>query len=162
MSAPTPPGADEVGETWGPGLFENDDAMDFFDDLLDEPDRGLVEAALGEASRPPEGLLPPSSAAAALAAAELVAAALGHPAADLPGELGPVLRGLRGLDALAPLAQAAVDGASGERSALRGLWAAEGELDAWLAGVGALKARLAAGTPAPKAPSRSTTGRPRR
>lgn len=162
MSAPPPPGADEVGETWGSGLFENDDAMDFLDDLLEDPDLGLVEAALAEAARPPDGLLPPSSGAAALAAAELVAAALGRASAELPAEVRPSLRALRGLEALAPLARAAVDGAAGEGSALRGLWAAEGELDAWLAEVGALRGRLAEGPPAPRAPPPSTRGRRQR
>lgn len=62
--------------------FENDDALDWLFDLEAAEDATLVRAALD----PPTGRdTDPVSVARLIAAAEVVAAALGRPADDLPG-----------------------------------------------------------------------------
>lgn len=69
---------------WGTGVFENDAALDWFDAL----ERRGADAVLAALQTIPEedDYIEADQAAEALAAAEIVAAALGHPAAGLPGE----------------------------------------------------------------------------
>src|SRR5229473_8597332 len=66
---------------WGVGNFQNDDALDFVANV-EETGWTAVRAAL----TPTAGAkhLETSAAARALAAAELIAKALGHPAANVP------------------------------------------------------------------------------
>jgi hypothetical protein len=70
---------------WGPGNFENDNALDWASDV-EEGGVPHVRAALQEAAEPPDenALLIVPHAAAALAAAEIVAAAFGHGGPKLP------------------------------------------------------------------------------
>jgi len=70
---------------WGAGSFENDDALDWVSELIDEADTGLVYITLEEARSQP--YLEAPTASSAVAAAEAVAAMLGHPSPALPPDL---------------------------------------------------------------------------
>lgn len=83
---------------WGPGPFENDDAMGFVDRLLAASDLTPCSQTIGSvfANGKPSmircwlGLaeyLEADEASEAVAAAEVLAAALGHPVSQLPGEI---------------------------------------------------------------------------
>lgn len=125
---------------WGPGSFDNDDALDWLDDLVDgasDAIRAALEATDAEYLEAPD-------ASSALAAAEVVAAAAGRPAADLPGEVSEWLEehGTRQAAALAPLARRAVERVRRD-SELKELWE-EGDPSEWLAAVDGLLERLPA------------------
>lgn len=70
---------------WGPGSFENDDALDWVHLCAESKNSVVVGSAL-ETALQPEGLQAPEGAAA-IAAAEVVAAAKGKPSARLPKEV---------------------------------------------------------------------------
>lgn len=74
--------------TWGTAAFDNDDASDWAYEL-EKDGLGAVERALGEALRATDLELPTD--ANAIAAGEVVAAALGRPAAGLPDDVGEVV-----------------------------------------------------------------------
>lgn len=123
---------------WGPGSFENDDALDWAAELdgLDVP---AVEQALRTACEATPGL---ESSSIGIAAAAVVAAAIDGRADELPPELRdwtlarrPALAGLRD-DARDALRSIRSD------SELRDLWAESDDLDAWTSVVDALIARL--------------------
>jgi hypothetical protein len=125
---------------WGTGPFDNDDALDWLIELANSPDFTLGRAALSATT---VEYLEAPEASAALAAAEVVAAALGHPAASLPADatiwLGSNRDQVSQLDAA--LALAAVDRVLAEESELRELWA-DVDDDAWMEGVQDLHRRL--------------------
>ena len=78
-----------VAGAWGPGLLENDDALDFLDMFVEDPDAryaDLVPNALGGVAYN-DGYLDASDAVFGLAAAEIIAALNGQPADDLPPEV---------------------------------------------------------------------------
>jgi len=127
---------------WGAGTFDNDDALDWLDDLVDGADdaiRDALQTALESTGADP---LEAPDASSALAAAEVVAAALGRPAADLPGEVSDWLEanGAKSAAALAPLARQAVERVRAN-SELRKLWE-ESDPGEWLAAVDDLLSRV--------------------
>ncbi len=67
---------------WGPGSFDNDDAVSLLDELSDHTDLTALEQALTAVAA--AGQVEAPEASIALAAAELVAALGGQPAPDLP------------------------------------------------------------------------------
>ncbi|MEL7022306.1 MAG: DUF4259 domain-containing protein [Pseudomonadota bacterium] len=78
-----------VAGAWGTGLLENDDALDFLDMFVENPDAryaDLVPNSLGEVAYN-DGYLYSSDATFALVAAEIVAAMNGNPSDDLPPEV---------------------------------------------------------------------------
>ncbi len=70
--------------TWGPGQFENDDALDFLAEL-EGPD--ALESAFAALPSPEGGEVEATEAARAMAAAEVVAAMMGRPGPDCPQDL---------------------------------------------------------------------------
>lgn len=73
---------------WGTGLLENDDAQDFLDIFLENPDAryaDLVPNSLGVAYN--DGYVAAQDGAFGIAAAEIIAAINGNPADDLPQEI---------------------------------------------------------------------------
>ncbi|MDG3007245.1 DUF4259 domain-containing protein [Paludisphaera mucosa] len=72
---------------WGHGGFENDDAADFVADLLADPTWKPVAEALNTVLDAEDDWLEAPTASVAIAAAEVVAIALGRPAAELPDGL---------------------------------------------------------------------------
>jgi 3-methyladenine DNA glycosylase AlkD len=127
--------------TWGAESFENDDALDWLQELTSSDDVKLLRKALQEAVSSPEPLEAPE-ASAVVAAAELVAAALGRPAQGLPEETGEWIERYSNPEvrALASLARRAVRSIK-DRSELRELWEEAGAQE-WLAAIAALEARL--------------------
>jgi hypothetical protein len=127
---------------WGTGPFENDDARDFTAELQADG-MWVLRGALEEvALLDPEGYMaaPPSSRA--IAAAEVLAAARGKPAPDLPPEVADWMsRAPRIDDRLVALASKAIarilDG-----SELKELWHASEEGPAWESRVTDLAERL--------------------
>jgi hypothetical protein len=76
---------------WGTGAFDNDDAADWVYQL-DSDGIDAVDAALGDAFEADDHTQPLDTNA--IAAAEVVAAALGRPAADLPESVAILVTGL--------------------------------------------------------------------
>jgi hypothetical protein len=70
---------------WGPGSFDNDDALDWAHLCTESTGSAVIGSALQAAMQP--GALEASVGAAAVAAAELVAAANGKPGKTLPKDL---------------------------------------------------------------------------
>jgi hypothetical protein len=72
---------------WSTSNFDNDDALDWLDDLCESDDDSAIKAALVTVAQWPENeFLESIDCCIALVAAEIVAAALGHPAPDVPEE----------------------------------------------------------------------------
>lgn len=127
---------------WGPGSFDNDDALDWIASCTASKGAQSVVDALQAAIKP--GPLEASEGAAAIAAAELVAAANGKPGKTLPKELKGWLQRqprekIAGLASVARKALARVK--DPKSSELRQLWTESGEKP-WLHAVGELDARL--------------------
>ena len=116
---------------WGPGSFENDDALDWLSTFLDDDDDAILWDQLEYA-----GALDAPTACATLAAAEVIATAGGHPPPDAPDELLELPREALERETY-DLALRAV--ARVKRSELAELWAGQPE---WEAAVGDLEARL--------------------
>lgn len=137
---------------FGPGSFENDDALDFAAELEASGAAALsevLERAVGG-----DGVRDAGLGAAALAAAEVVAALAGRPSGELPDEVklwvadagagagaGLAAGGVEKLLGLARRALAVVTGGDAE---LARLWAAAkpAELAGWQASVADLGRRL--------------------
>lgn len=68
---------------WGPGSFENDDALDFVDLFESSPDRSTLMAVLVQAATG-KGYLQADMGAYAIVAAEIMAGINGVPSGDLP------------------------------------------------------------------------------
>jgi hypothetical protein len=128
---------------WGAGIFENDDALDWFD-ALENAGADAVLVALQTIPEEAE-YVESSQASEALAAAEIVAAAHGHPAASLPGEAADWLAAnAASIDAT--LVRLAIDAVTRIRaeSELKELWdeAAPDDRTQWYANVDDLLGRL--------------------
>ncbi|QIN77634.1 DUF4259 domain-containing protein [Rubrobacter marinus] len=130
---------------WGPGIFENDDALDWVYGLGQARGPGPVSEALEAVVHDDGGYLDASDCAMALAAAEVVAASAGSPGPGLPEEAAAWVREHgatveSGASALAVRAARAVRDAPG--SELRELWEESGEAGEWYAAVDGLVSRL--------------------
>lgn len=127
---------------WGPGNFENDDALDWIGELAEAKDGwALVRSTLSAAAKSDYPEAPDGSAA--LASAECVAIALGRPpGAAAPGELAAwVARHRAGCSGeLRVLALRAVQRIR-SHSELRALWGESEEAD-WDDVVADLERRL--------------------
>ena len=124
---------------WGAGTFENDDASDWLYELEQSTGfdfvRTSLEATDGEYIEAPDG-------AAALAAGEIVAAALGRPAQELPDTAVSWLATQSGItSADRASAVAAIDRVTSDASELRELWE-DSEDESWGAHVDDLRRRL--------------------
>jgi len=127
---------------WGTGPFENDDARDFTAELQADGVWVLRGALEEVALLDPEGYVAAPSSSRAIAAAEVLAAARGKPAPDLPPEVTDWLsRAPQVDDRLVPLASRAIarilDG-----SELKQQWHASEEGPAWESRVADLSERL--------------------
>lgn len=128
---------------WDPGSFDNDDALDWIEEFKAEGMPAAGGAVQYVLDLDAEYLEAPICARA-LAAAEVIAAARGRPAPDLPEEIAGLLRHyqVRADPELVANARRAVEKVAAE-SELEELWA-ESELGpAWRAAVSDLAARLA-------------------
>jgi len=128
---------------WGAGSFENDDALDFVGDLVDDGDAQQVLAALD--AIPSEGYIEAWNATPAIAAAEIVAAAHGRPGPDLPEDVAEWVAKHRGsiTAKMLTLARVAVKRiAEDEQSELRSCWEESDSLSEWQAAMDDLLKRL--------------------
>ena len=119
---------------WGHQNFENDSAMDFVGDFIESPTADAIKDALSfviDAGREEE-YIEVDESSAALVAAEIVAAALGQVALDMPEELQAAIEktGLTVDDKLVKLARKAVKQVLRE-SELQELWQEGGEPNEW-------------------------------
>lgn len=128
---------------WAHGSFGNDDALDWVGELEGaegvEPIAEAFEAVLAAG----DDYLKAPEASAALAAAEVVAALLGRPAAELPDEVAAWVVGKKSPAAgLVKKAERAVRRIL-EASELKDLWADSGDSAKWQADVEGLLRRVA-------------------
>jgi hypothetical protein len=136
---------------WGEGVFENDAAGDWLDQLVASEKKSAIDKALTFAVKAKPGGLEADEAAAALAAAEVVAAARGHRHADLWDDVKEWLA----TSGYAPTKETVALGVKAvervrDNSELAELWAEGDELPAWKRGVSGLLDRLAKPAKAPK------------
>ncbi len=129
---------------WGEGVFENDAAGDWLDQLVASGNSAAIDRALTFAIQARPARLEADEAAAALAAAEVLAAARGHRHADLPADLKEWLAdsGYTPTEATVALAVKSVKRVRDD-SELADLWAESDALAAWKRGVSGLLDRLA-------------------
>lgn len=131
--------------TWGVGVFDNDSAMDWVEELVQEEDLDYVVAALQTAvsfAGNQQASLEEPEAAEALAAAEVIAALSGNASQQLPEDVIEWLNGQQHrIETLMELARKAVEIVR-SRSELRDLWEESTEKDAWNAVLDDLMHRL--------------------
>ena len=73
--------------SWGPGSFDNDDAVDWVTALMETDDPSFLDDAFAGVLEDSAGYLEASDCAVALAAVEVVAALNARATADLPDEV---------------------------------------------------------------------------
>lgn len=119
--------------TWDYHNFDNDAAADFAETFRQRPNEAVLYEALATVAEE-EGQIEAADASQALAAAELVAAIIGRPAADMPVGLLPAttLLDADGQEDLQELAQEAVEAVLRD-SELREKWAASENYADWQA-----------------------------
>ncbi len=130
------------GGAWGPGSFENDEALDWIQGDLVKQGVPAVTAALRAVTKA-GGVPEAPRCSEAIAACEVLAAGLGKPAADLPNEAGKAVKALPKVPDASLLrdARQALD-AILTRSELKELWSATKDFEVWKKRVEALKSRL--------------------
>lgn len=127
--------------TWAYGAFDNDDAMDWVGELADADGTGPVAEAFERVLEADDYLEAPD-AAMGLAAAEVVAALLGRPAANLPDEVTSWIAGKKPPEtAFVKKAQQVAERAL-QNSELKELWAESEESAKWQQEVKGLLERL--------------------
>jgi hypothetical protein len=130
---------------WGPASFQNDSALDWYEEFRDEGARAIQRAF--EAAQT-DDYLEVDEGSAVIAAAEIVAAAFGKPPAEPPEEFDALIsdhaEAIRALPDIRSTAVAAVRRVLAEPSELSELWHEDGEDNArqWLGPVNDLIARL--------------------
>jgi len=131
---------------WGVGSFDNDTALDWLD-LLDRLGREALQIAFATIAEEDERI-ETEQARIAVAAAEAVAAARGHAAPDLPGELAEWIDA-HARDVDAPLAAQAADAVTRirDRSDLAEMWEEQDSGAEWQASIAALLERLGGASP---------------
>ncbi len=129
--------------TWAPGPFDNDDALDFIDDLAEAPEWRTVVQALDHVTRT-AGYLEAPEGATAVAAAAIVAAAVGDVTIlpdnhrELKAALGAPPEGA------AALARSALARVVAPASELDELWQEGDDHDVWLTQIAVLQTTLSA------------------
>jgi hypothetical protein len=115
----------------GPGGFENDRATEWLNKLESTHDLVIFNQVF--APDPEGAFFDKDTGSEIYAAGEVVAAATGKPAGDLPPRVTAWIEKHKGLDfePLKPKAQALVHALLSPRSELHDLWEEKGALDAW-------------------------------
>ena len=130
-------------DAWASGHFDNDDALDFIDDLAEAPDWRTVVQALDYVTKQ-AGYLEAPEGSIAVAAAAIVAASVGDASIlpdnhqDLKAALGAAPEGAIGL------ARSALARVVAPASELDELWQEGDDHDAWLTQIAALQTTLSA------------------
>lgn len=127
---------------WGIGHFDNDDAGDWVWELEDAGSLDPVSDAFSAVEESGDYLESPD-ACIGLAAAEVVAASLGKPPADLPESVAALVAGLSAPADSGMVARArSVVEKVAAGSELRELWEETGDFDQWQSSVADLLRRL--------------------
>jgi len=127
---------------WGHASFDNDDALDWIDDLRSSGQSAILEAldrVLDEAHDGPEA----PDCSEALAAAEVVAALRGRPASNLPEEVRAWVSGKPAPGEQLIARALAATNAIYSDSELRNLWEESNDCAKWQAQAKELQLRLA-------------------
>lgn len=127
---------------WGHGIFENDDAMDFVNELLVSRDVTSAVSAVSLVVESDDDLEAPDCSTA-LAAAEVLVAIAGDASEKLPGEVAEWIKKHRPRvdDDVMDMALQAVRKIRSS-SELKDVWSESGEYQEWLAVIADLRARL--------------------
>jgi hypothetical protein len=128
---------------WGINTFENDDAADWFSEFCNEPDEELLVEAFESVNDIGDDYLEAPESSAALAAAEVIAALLEKPSANLPDEAKECLNRLKlkPNEKLLTAARKAIERVKTD-SELKELWDESDDAAQWQAAVEDLAARL--------------------
>lgn len=128
--------------TWGFGSFENDDALDWVDELVVSRGVGLLEQTFNAVIQ--GDYVEADVAASAVAAADVVTGLLGAPGQDFPESVLAWLdrNATTPSQALVDQAIAVVGRIQSPTCELLDLWEASGELDSWRAVLSSLVERL--------------------
>ena len=129
---------------WGVSSFKNDDALDWVADLRHAVESQLLDSTLQRIDAKAKYVEAPDCAVA-LAAAEVIAAALGHPAKTVPSEVTEWIRQVRPRinEVLLAKARSAVTVCrDGKNSELRELWKDSRTEKDWLNDTSELLQRL--------------------
>ena len=128
---------------WGINTFENGDAADWLAEFCDEPDKELLVEAFESVNNIGDNYLEAPESSAALAAAEVIAALLGKPSANLPDEAKDCLAKLKlkPSEKLVASARKAVERIKTDTE-LKELWDESDHAARWQATVEDLAARL--------------------
>jgi hypothetical protein len=130
---------------WAHGGFDNDDALDFASELVAGQTWEPVSEALASVIEAEDGYVEAPEASTALAAAEVVAAAVGRPAAQLPAEVTAWVASAAAPEAeLVGRARRAAERVLGD-SELADLWGESPDSALWRREVEGLLGRLGAG-----------------
>jgi hypothetical protein len=131
---------------WGPGVFENDSALDCMADVVGGDGSSELEALLDRVLAAGEEYLEAPDAECALAVAEIVAALAGRPAVNsaIPAEVTEWLASAHAVpsSAVVDKAHRATQRVLTEPSELLELWEQSGDFPAWKANVDDLLGRL--------------------
>ena len=126
---------------WGPGSFENDDAMDWVGGLTPDSGDTAVRSAL-TAVADGHGYVEGPDCSVAIAAAEALAAARGKPAATLPPEVDAWLRSSPHIARdLVDVARKAIRRVVSD-SELKDLWEESESAEEWREAMSDLESRL--------------------
>jgi hypothetical protein len=127
---------------WGPGPFDNDDALDWLADVTASDDPTSLEAAFAHVDSSATTIDSPSCAAA-IAAAEIVATIARRPMGDLPEDATVCAGRFAGVFSPTLLAKARVAvGCIRRASELRDLWLDSSHFSRWESSVRDLEHRL--------------------
>ena len=127
---------------WGPGGFENDDALDWVAELADSDDDNPIIDALNTVIDQADEFPETPDCAVAIAAAEAVAAWMGEPTEDCPEEVEAWVEG-RPAPPATMISQARyVAEAISENSELKKLWKDSDDFELWQTSVNDLLGRL--------------------
>ncbi|MGH8016780.1 MAG: DUF4259 domain-containing protein [Opitutaceae bacterium] len=132
--------------TWGPGSFDNDDALDWLQNDFESDGAAAIEGAVNAVARSRSSdYIDAPLASRAVAACEFLAAWQGRPSKDIPDPILAEAKILRGAprEALRERARKALDRVVKD-SELQALWAEgnEPEYEQWKKAMADLRARL--------------------
>jgi hypothetical protein len=136
--------------TWGSGIFDNDEAQDWVDNLVSADNVNFLIFAIQEATRHRSAYLDVDQGAAALAACEVLACLRGRWAEDVayPQEVRSWVQGQTFSPSDVHLDQAltALERVIGDRSELKELWTDDEPIEnEWMINVARLRERLTPG-----------------
>jgi hypothetical protein len=129
---------------WESGVFDNDGAMDWVDELEESEGLEAIKSAFETVLEIYDDYLEVDEASSGLAAAETVAALLGKPAPNLPDEVADWVKGRAKPAKTLVTTAGRVVARVLQQSELRELWEETDAFDEWRKGIEDLKRRLGA------------------